>query len=247
MPYRALDLGDTALTLEFGNAIDPTLQAAVAKLDDAIAQACAAGLLPGLVETMPSFRSLTVIFDPLITDRAQLLNALHALNQQASQHTPASRIGRHWSLPICYDPVFAPDLEDLAQLAGLNRDDAASLHHRREYVVYMLGFLPGFPFMGDVAAPLRQPRRSTPRTRVPAGSVAVANSLTAVYPWESPGGWQLIGRCPVPLFDPRNNPPALLAPADRVRFSPVSATEFARLEAAISHDEVDIKAQFLHQ
>lgn len=106
----------------------------------------------------------------------------------------------------------------------------------------MLGFLPGFPFMGDLPEPLHLPRRTEPRTRVPAGSVAIATGLTAIYPWESPGGWHLLGRCPVPLFDARQEAPALLQAGDHVRFDPVSATEYARIERALAAGELDASA-----
>lgn len=103
----------------------------------------------------------------------------------------------------------------------------------------MIGFLPGFPFMGDLPAPLRLPRRAQPRVRVPAGSVAIATGLTAIYPWESPGGWHLLGRCPVPLFDARRTSPSLLAAGDRVRFVPVSAEECRAIEAGLASAEID--------
>jgi inhibitor of KinA len=149
------------------------------------------------------------------------------LLQQPAQvpTTPA----RRWRLPVCYGEGFGADLADVAAAAGMSAEAVVQLHSSTEFKVYMLGFMPGFAFMGDLPSALAVPRRREPRLRVPAGSVAITGSLTAIYPWESPGGWQLLGRCPVPLFDPGAAMPALLAQGDSVCFEPVSADHFAEL------------------
>ena len=245
-PPRLLDAGDGALTIEFGDRVDPALAARVQALDRALQAAIAQGALPGVVETMPTFRSLTVLYDPLRTRRAALDaalaplldSALAAPSGQATQATP----GRHWRLPICYGGEAGADLDSLAAACGLAAADVTRLHADALYRVDMIGFLPGFPFMGDLPAPLRQPRRREPRLRVPAGAVAVAMGLTAIYPWQSPGGWHLIGRCPVPLFNARAASPALLAPGDRVRFAPVTPAELATLEADITAGRLGAEA-----
>ena len=234
--YRILPLGDTALTLEFGDRIDPALQAAVSALDQSIADARAQGRLHGIVETMPTFRSLTVIFDPLETDHGRISEALSTLSGNGHELT---REARHWLLPACYEPDFAPDLGSVASTIDGDTATVVRLHSECEYVVYMLGFLPGFPFMGDLPEALRLPRRTEPRTRVPAGSVAIATGLTAIYPWESPGGWHLLARCPVPLFDAQRETPALLQAGDRVRFEPVRAAEYVRIERALATGELN--------
>lgn len=234
---RLLDAGDAAFTIEFGNAIDPQLLAAVNALDTAIARLQAQGGLPGVIETMPTFRSLTVFFDPLQTGRAALIAALRPLLDAPAGGAVAE--GRRWRLPVCYEGECAADLADTARAVGASEDEVVALHSGTEYRVYMLGFLPGFPFMGDLPARLRLPRRAEPRLRVPAGSVAIATGLTAIYPWESPGGWHLLGRCPVPLFDARRVSPSLLAAGDRVDFAPVPLAEFQRLAAALQAGEID--------
>lgn len=234
---RVLDAGDAAFTIEFGDRIDPALLAAVNALDAAIGHEHAAGRLPGLIETMPTFRSLTVFFDPLVTGRGALLDALQPCLEAAGHAAPAE--GRHWRLPVCYEGDFAPDLAEVARTIGRSVDEVVALHSGTAVGVYMLGFLPGFPFMGDLPEVLRLPRRTEPRVRVPAGSVAIAGALTAIYPWPSPGGWHLLGRCPVPLFDVQRQSPSLLAAGDRVRFEPVSTVEFERLAAALQRGEID--------
>jgi len=237
MTLRLLDAGDAAFTVEFGETIAPALLAAVQALDAGIARAQAAGALPGLIETMPTFRSLTVFFDPLRTGRAELIEALQPLFKAAEHAPPVD--GRHWRLPVCYEGEAGPDLAATAAAAGTTTDEVVALHSGTEFRVYMLSFMPGFPFMGDLPERLRLPRRAEPRVRVPAGSVAIAGGLTAIYPWESPGGWHLLGRCPVRLFDAASASPSLLAVGDRVRFQPVPMAEFRRLEAAVQAREVD--------
>ena len=228
MPYRFLDVGDTAVTVEFGDGVDPDLLAAVATFDRSVQSAMAAGQLPGVVETVPTFRSLTLIYDPLQTRRAEIDPVLVSLLAQPVGENTLS--GRRWQLPVCYGGDFGPDLESMADATGLSPSELVALHAAKPYSVYMLGFLPGFPFMGDLPEQLSLPRRPEPRLRVPAGSVATAGRLTAIYPWESPGGWHLLGRCPVPLFSPEWPGAALFLPGDRVGFQAVDRLEFERLE-----------------
>ena len=234
---RFLSCADAALTVEFGDAIDPALQARVLALDSAVQVAHLHGTLAGVIETVPSFRSLTLLYDPLQTSRAVLRQQLEALLD--APQPPSSRTTRRWHLPVCYAPFPDSDLDAISAVRGLSRDAIIDLHSGREYVVYMLGFLPGFPFMGDVAKPLQLPRRTEPRVRVPAGSVAIATGLTAVYPWESPGGWHLLGRCAVPLFNPDRPAPALLQAGDRVRFEPVSEAQYQQQWLDYRHGTLD--------
>jgi len=234
---RILDLGDTAFTIEFGDRIDPAIQHRVAALDSALGAAQAAGRLPGLIEIVPTFRSVTLIYDPLRTTR-EVMEAV-ARDCLSTSATDQDGTTRRWRLPAVYGDDDGPDLAAVAQASGLDPAAVVEAHSGVDYVVYMLGFLPGFPFMGDVPPALRLPRRNEPRVRVPAGSVAIATGLTAIYPWESPGGWHLLGRCPAPLFDATRNPPALLAAGDRVRFMPVTIEAMAGIEADLRTGRLD--------
>ena len=236
MTPRLLDAGDGAVTIEFGDQITSQLVGRVAALDKLLQAVRERGELAGVVETMPTFRSLTVLYDPLQTSRAVLDPVLSALASQ-SEAAPAAN-GRRWRLPVCYGGEFGADLADVASATGLSPDAVVQLHADTELSVYMIGFMPGFPFMGDLPSALDMPRRREPRLRVPAGSVAITGSLTAIYPWQSPGGWQLIGRCPVPLFDAAAATPSLLAPGDTVRFEAITAQRLAELEAAITAGEL---------
>lgn len=235
MSFRILDAGDTALTIEFGDCVGQRLLAEVSALEEVLARLVDSGGLPGIVETVPTFRSLTVIYDPLLTTRAEIEPSIRAA-MHSSAAVPAPR-GRLWRLPVCYgDEIvgFGSDLNELADACGLTPVEVIRLHSSATYDVYMLGFLPGFPFMGCLPEELSRPRRSDPRVCVPAGSVATAGILTAVYPWESPGGWHLIGACPVPLFSAAWQQPALLRPGDRVRFRAVGRAEYRALAAEMA-------------
>lgn len=236
MTTRLLDAGDGAVTVEFGSAISRELVAEVAALDHHVGLALARGELRGVIETMPTFRSLTVLYDPLMTCRAKLDPLLRSL---LGQKTAArAETLRRWRLPVCYGGAFGADLDDVASACGLPADDVVRLHASSELTVYMIGFMPGLPFMGGLPAVLAMPRRKEPRLRVPAGSVAITGGLSTIYPFESPGGWQLLGRCPLPLFDLALPSPVLLAPGDRVTFEAVTPARHAELEAALRGGEL---------
>jgi inhibitor of KinA len=223
---RFLPAGDRALAIEFGDAIDRRLNEKVLRL----ARVLRALALPGVAETVPTFRSLLVHYDPLVTSRTELERAVRSLRADLENDAAAARL---WRIPVCYEGGSAPDLGDVAELTGLTPAEVIALHSAVQYHVYMLGFLPGFPYMGDLPAQLALPRRADPRLRVPAGSIAIATTLTAIYPYESPGGWHLIGTTPVRLFDHAADPPALIAPGDAVQFEPIEPNRFATIRKAV--------------
>lgn len=220
---RFLPAGDTALTIEFGEVAEFAMSAMVLALDRRLAGAG----LAGVVETVPTLRSLTVHYLPSVTTAAELQAAIEPLREGLEAAAP---VGRRWHLPVHYGDADGPDLEAVARHAGLAPEDCARLHASIAYRIYMIGFLPGHPYMGDLPPALRLPRRDTPRVAVPAGSVAIATTMTVIYPWESPGGWHIIGRTPAPLFDMRNAAPALLAPGDVISFEPIDSDALESLE-----------------
>jgi inhibitor of KinA len=225
---RFLSAGDRALVVEFGDQVDRALSEDVLRLDAIIGS----NAPNGVVETMPTFRSLMIHYDPLITSRAKLEKEIGGL----LDHNSIPRIGaRLWRVPVCYEGEFAPDLAEVARLTGLSTDKVVALHSGTRFHVYMLGFLPGFPYMGDLPQALALPRRADPRLRVPAGSVSIATSLTAIYPCESPGGWHLIGTTPIRLFDVERPRPALFAPGDAIAFEAIDPASFAAIRHAVEN------------
>lgn len=228
--FRILPAADSALVIEFGSAIERKISDRVLALAETLTRAS----LPGATEIVATFRSLCVNYDSLLTSGLQLEAAIRALVKGSSASSQARRL---WDIPVCYDPPYAPDIEEVAKTVGLTAAEVAALHAGTQYHVYMIGFVPGYPYMGDVPAKLRLPRRLDPRTRVPPGSVAVATSMTAVYPYESPGGWHLIGTSPVRFFDPESAKGALLGPGDAVKFRPVRSEEFSRIRLAVERND----------
>jgi KipI family sensor histidine kinase inhibitor len=211
---RLLPVGDAALSVEFGDAIDPALNARVRSLDRALRDRP----FPGFREAAPTYRSLLVLYDPRASRFAEAGAALGALADAA----PAADLtGRLVTVPTRYGGGDGPDLADVARAHGLTEAEAVAAHSSLEYTAFMLGFMAGFAYLGTVPAALETPRRSTPRLKVPAGSVAIAGRQTGIYPVTSPGGWNLIGRTSIRLFDPLADPPSLIQAGDRVRFVPV--------------------------
>lgn len=223
---RFLPCGDTALAVEFGHQIDRAVNEAVLALDARLASMA----LEGIVETVPTFRSLLIHYDPLTLAPATLQGRVEEALASGGE---TARAERRWHIPACYEGDLAPDLDDVARETGLSTKEVVERHRAIEFHVYMLGFLPGYPYMGDLPEVLRLPRRVEPRVRVPPGSVAIAMAMTAVYPVESPGGWRLIGRSPVRLFDAGWEQPALLQPGDKVVFAPISPGEFETLRGDV--------------
>jgi inhibitor of KinA len=220
--YKVLLAGDTGLVVEFGESADLHVSAQVLSL----AQRLNGLRLDGLVETVPTARSLMIYYEPLTLTTEALEDRIGQLLQQQEQTEPN---GRTWVLPVCYDPALAPDLLDVATRTGHSPAQIIELHNAATYHVYMLGFLPGLAYLGDLPSELALPRRESPRPKIPAGSVGIGGKMTCVYPMDTPCGWHLIGQSPVPLWNQGRTAGALLAPGDKVSFSPISLSEFERL------------------
>jgi KipI family sensor histidine kinase inhibitor len=223
---RVIAAGDTAIVVEFGERIDRLLSARVLQ----VARAVRIGQPLGVVEVVPTFRSLLVHYDPLVTSATSVAEAVRAT--MAAVGDPAVARRRRWTLPACYAAELAPDLAEVAERTGLPAETVAAQHAATAFHVYMVGFSPGHPYMGDLPGALTLPRRSDPRLRVAAGSIGIASTLSVIYPADSPSGWHIIGATPVRLFDPASDAPSLLAPGDIVRFAPVDLHVFQALRAA---------------
>jgi KipI family sensor histidine kinase inhibitor len=212
-------MGDRSLLVELGDAISPEVNRRVQQLTLQLRQVG----LPGVRELAPGYRSLLVVFDPLTIAPAELMGRITAVAaQQGSAGLPPAKL---LTVPVFYGGDYGPDLEGVAAHLGISSDEVIGLHTETVYRVYMIGFTPGYPYMGELPAALAVPRRSTPRTRVPKGSVGIAQRQTGIYPVESPGGWQIIGWTPIELFDPSRRLPSLLEMGDRVKFEAVRTVE----------------------
>jgi inhibitor of KinA len=212
-------MGDRSLLVELGDAISPEVNRRVQQLTLQLRQVG----LPGVRELAPGYRSLLVVFDPLTIAPAELMGRITAVAaQQGSAGLPPAKL---LTVPVFYGGDYGPDLEGVAAHLGISSDEVIGLHTETVYRVYMIGFTPGYPYMGELPAALAVPRRSTPRTRVPKGSVGIAQRQTGIYSVESPGGWQIIGWTPIELFDPLRRLPSLLEMGDRVKFEAVRTVE----------------------
>ncbi len=217
--------GDRGLLVEYGEGIDLGVNRKVRSAALALEAETPAGIL----EVIPTYRALLIVYDPMQTDPEGLKAVLLALEGRFDEGLiPPPRVVE---IPVCYGGDFGPDIGFVADAHGLDVQQVVKIHSEREYPIYMIGFTPGFPFLGGLAETLHTPRLETPRTHVPEGSVGIANAQTGVYPVASPGGWRLIGRTPLRLFAPERANPFRYAAGDRIRFVPVSEDEFARIAA----------------
>lgn len=213
---KIVPLGDTTLLVQFGEEIDLAVNQRV----HAMAALLDASPPAGMIETVPAYGTLLVHYDPLLIPYTQIGDFLRGKLSQVEEtlSQAQSKPLRRVEVPVRYGGEYGPDLESVARHLQLSVEDVIRLHSETTYTVYMMGFTPGFPYMGILNEALVTPRLETPRTRVPAGTVAIAGSQTGIYPIASPGGWRLIGWTPLTLFDPASDTPFLFAPGDEVKF-----------------------------
>jgi inhibitor of KinA len=233
-------LGDSALIVRvrerFEDAPEETLQQVLHTLNRLRAAA-----IPGVVELAPAYTTVAVFFDPIVVAKAsgrpdemfdwlttQIREVINGARGRRRARTARNDV-RLVEIPVCYAPEFAPDLDDVAGHAELSTKEVVDLHSSADYRVACIGFVPSFPFLAGLPKKLATPRRDTPRKEIPPGSVGIGGAQTGIYPLRSPGGWNLIGRTPLKLFDPTKNPPALLRAGDRVRFRAITREDFDSL------------------
>ena len=220
--WRITMAGDAAVTIEYPPRIDPLISQRVV----ALAARIRAARHVGVRDVVPSYHAVTVYFEPTHTDLASLWTALEEEAElPGAMETPSREV----IVPVVYGGVDGPDLGEVASFSGCTTEEVVRLHTSVLYRVYMVGFLPDYPYLGDLAPEIALSRKVTPSLRIPARSIAIAERMTAVYPLESPGGWHVIGRTPMKLFDETATRPALLAPGDRVRFTPIARSEYDHL------------------
>lgn len=226
MSHRVVPAGDSVVIVEFEERIDP----AIAERGAALADALEAARIAGVRDIVPTFRSVAVYFDPLTTDGTALVDAIeHLVDRTAASprvHRPPIEI------PVCYGGDFGPDLSRVAEFGRVSEADVIELHTAVTYHVMMVGFMPGFAYMATVDPRIAAPRLESPRPHVARGSVGIAKEQTGIYPGDTPGGWQVIGRAPVRPFDLSRPDPFLFRAGDEVRFVPIGSEEFERLDRA---------------
>lgn len=220
--------GDQALLINFEQKIDPAINAAVIGLKNAIEQA----KIEGITFLIPAYCSLTVGYHPQVIEYAILVKIIAQLgkNVSDSKYQEKKDTARQLRIPVCYESPYALDLQSLSEEKGITAEKIIELHTSQTFKVYMLGFLPGFVFMGKLPEALACNRKTTPRLRVPANSVGIAGFQTGIYPSISPGGWQIIGRTPFNIFNPKKEKPFLFQPQDEVSFYAISTDEFEQMK-----------------
>ncbi|WP_338777593.1 5-oxoprolinase subunit PxpB [Metabacillus sp. FJAT-52054] len=225
-------ISEQALLVELGQEISEDLRIKIRLLTDQLDQ----GDFPWLTEYIPAFTNVTIIFDLLYFKESpgqsheriqEEIEKIISSMEQESVKTPGSEPVK---IPVCYDEDFGMDLDEVANHNGISKEEVIALHTEGVYPVYMIGFSPGFPYLGGMTEKIAAPRKEKPRPKIPAGSVGIAGTQTGVYPLETPGGWQIIGRTPLSLFDASKQPPALLKAGDSVQFYRISKEEYNRLK-----------------
>ena len=217
---RFLLTGDTSLTVEFGNEINESINHDIRAYKIALEKAG----IPGIVETVPTYRSLMVHYDPSVIRYGAFREKLEQLlGEMAAIEIPPSPV---LEIPVLYGGEMGPDLPFVAEHAGMSEEEVVRIHSSAGYLIYMLGFTPGFTYLGGMSDKIAAPRLKQPRVKIPAGSVGIAGTQTGVYPIDSPGGWQLIGRTPVKMYDPDREVPILPEAGQYIKFFPVTQEEY---------------------
>lgn len=227
--------GDSTLIVEFGDKIEEAVNSKIRSLNLAIVN----GNIPGIKEMVPTYRSLMIIYEPDVIELDHLKNRIDEIQAKLSElKLPEARV---IEIPTLYGGEYGPDINFVAEHNKISVEEVISIHTSVEYLIYMIGFTPGFPYLGGMSDKIATPRLNTPRTKIPAGSVGIAGAQTGIYPIESPGGWQLIGRTPVKLYDPYRDEPVLLNAGDYIKFKAIDEKEYKNILKAEENGTYRIK------
>ena len=230
MTIEILPLGDRAILVNFQQIIDPTVHQQVIGLSGKLEHAS----IEGVTFILPAYCSLTIGYNP---EKAKYQDLNHNIRTLYKQPLKSQKVsGARLTLPVCYEEPFALDMFEISKFTGLKPEEIINIHTAQSYSVYMLGFLPGFPYLGILPEALHCSRKVNPRMRVPERSIGIAGQQTGIYPWESPGGWNIVGNTPLPIFDPQRATPFLFKVGDLVNFKAINKSEYQRIEADIRNE-----------
>ena len=228
---RILTAGDSALLIEFGKDINPETNRKIT----ALVQLMREQHIEGIVDVIPAFCSLLINYDPRVLSYEELKERMeHLLKMETKTEATRKRI---FEIPVCYGGEYGPDIESISEHAGLSVEEVIKIHSSKDYLIYMLGFLPGFTYLGGLDERIHTPRLASPRLKIRAGSVGIGGSQTGIYPLDSPGGWQLMGMTPVRTYDPERQTPILVEAGDYIRFIPIDEEEFLRIQELVEKGE----------
>lgn len=231
---RFLPMGDCALVMEFANEISKEVNARIRQTTKAIEK------IEGVIEVLPTYRSVTIFYRPDQITYDALVTKLQTIKEGNEE---GDSLSRRIEIPTVYGGEYGPDLAYVAQHASLSEEEVIRIHTGTDYLVYMLGFSPGFTYLGGLDARIATPRLESPRVKIPAGSVGIAGSQTGMYPSESPGGWQLIGRTPLKLYDPKKEPPVFIQAGDYIRYVAITESEYAEIEEQVNAGRYQVKME----
>ena len=228
---RILTAGDSSLLIEFGKEISPEINQKIS----ATVQMMREQHIEGVVDTIPAFCSLLINYDPRVVSYEDLKERMQNLVKLDAKTGETKK--KVFEIPVCYGGEYGPDIASIAKHAGLTEEEVIQIHSSRDYLIYMLGFLPGFCYLGGLDERIHTPRLANPRIKINAGSVGIGGSQTGIYPLDSPGGWQLMGMTPVKTYDPDREVPILVEAGDYIRFVPIDEAEFKRIKELVERGE----------
>ena len=232
---KIMTAGDSSILIQFGNAIDPDINAKIA----ATVQLMKEQHIEGVVDIIPAFCSLLINYDPRVISYDEMKTRMEKI--LSVEIAAGARKKKVYEIPVCYGGEFGPDLSTIAEHAGLSEQEVINIHSSTDYLIYMLGFLPGFTYLGGLDERIHTPRLANPRIRIPAGSVGIGGSQTGIYPMDSPGGWQLMGMTPVKTYDPDREVPILVEAGDYIRFIPVDRAEYDRIREEVEQGTYTVR------
>lgn len=228
---RILTAGDSSLLIEFGKEISPEINRKIS----ATVQMMREQHIEGVVDIIPAFCSLLINYDPRVVSYEDLKERMQNLVKLDAKTGETKK--KVFEIPVCYEGEYGPDIASIAKHAGLTEEEVIQIHSSRDYLIYMLGFLPGFCYLGGLDERIHTPRLANPRIKINAGSVGIGGSQTGIYPLDSPGGWQLMGMTPVKTYDPDREVPILVEAGDYIRFVPIDEAEFKRIKELVERGE----------